>query len=160
MSAFSAPRTASDRSPRRRTTTALLGLVLLATAAGACLPADAQTFLERTNALRSSQGVPALADHDALTQHAEEWARHLAETGVLAHSQLSKAGDGLAWTALAENVGVSSPTEDTLRTIQDQLAASSEHRANMVNGQFTHMGVGVAEGADGRVWVVEVFAAL
>jgi uncharacterized protein YkwD len=160
MSALSGLRAAPIHPPRRRTKTALLGLVLLAAAAGACLPADAQTFLERTNALRSSAGVDPLADHDLLNQKAEEWARHLAETGVLEHSKLAQSFAGLQWYALGENVGMSSPTSDTLRTIHDQLASSSQHRANLLSKQFDHMGVGVAEGADGRVWVVEIFADL
>lgn len=53
-----------------------------------------------------------------------------------------------------------SPTADTLKTIHDRLAASPEHRANMLDPRFTHLGVGVARSPDGRVWVVQVFAAV
>jgi len=151
---------ASHRSRRPRAAAAVAGVVLLASASAGCLPADANTFLQRTNALRTSHGVAPLADQDVLTKKAEEWARHLADTGTLAHSELSASLDGLPWFALGENVGVSTPTDDTLRTLQDQLASSAQHRANLLNGQFDHMGVGVAESADGRVWVVEVLADL
>jgi len=144
--------------PRR--SLALLSVVLLAVAAAGCMPADARTFLERTNALRSSQGVAPLAEHDALTQKAEAWAQHMAETGVLAHSKLTKSLEGVPWLALGENVAMSSPTADTLSALQDILAGSSQHRANLLSEQFTHLGVGVATGRDGRVWVAEVFARL
>lgn len=135
-------------------------LAVLATILAGCMPDDARTFLDRTNSLRASQGLPALHEHDQLTDKAEAWAQHMARTGRLAHSDLAAGLEGLPWTALGENVGVSTPTADTLRTIHEKLASSPTHRANMLNARFTHMGVGVATSADGRVWVAEVFADL
>ncbi|MGV3758809.1 MAG: CAP domain-containing protein [Actinomycetota bacterium] len=148
------------RSTRARLGTGVAVLAVLATIVAGCMPEDARTFLDRTNSLRSSHGLPALQEHDQLTEKAEAWAQHMARTGQLAHSNLSSGLDGLAWRALGENVGVSTPTADTLRTIHDKFVASSTHRANLLRSGFTHMGVGVATGADGRVWVAEVFATL
>jgi uncharacterized protein YkwD len=145
---------------RPRSAGALLAIVLVAVAAAGCMPAEERTFLDRTNALRSSHGLPTLGEHDVLTTKAEGWAQHLAATGTLAHSSLSSGLDGLAWRALAENVGVSTPTADTLLTLHERLASSPQHRANLLDARMTHMGVGVATSPDGRVWVVEVFAAL
>lgn len=129
-------------------------------AVAACMPAEERTFLDRTNALRAAHGLAALQEHGTLTDKAEQWANHLAATGVLAHSQLSAGLESLPWRSLAENVAVSAPTGDTLQTLHDALASSAVHRANMLTAKFTHMGVGLATGADGRVWVVEVFAQL
>ena len=135
-------------------------LAVLATVVAGCMPQDARTFLDRTNGLRSSHGLPALHEHGQLTDKAEAWAQHMARTGRLAHSDLSAGLEGLAWRALGENVGMSTPTADTLRTIHEKLAASPTHRANLLNARFTHMGVGVATSPDGRVWVAQVFADL
>lgn len=150
----------THRLPIRLRTASVLGAVLLAVAAAACMPADARTFLDRANALRASSGVPALQEHDVLTDKAEAWAQHLAATGRLEHSSLGSGLGGLQWRALGENLAVSTPTADTLASLHDLLVSSSEHRANILNRGFTHLGVGVASGADGRVWVVQVFAAL
>ena len=90
---------------RRRGAGALVAVLLTAVALGGCMPDDARTFLDRTNALRRSLGVPALKEHDTLTNKAESWARHMASTGRLEHSTLSAGLSGLQWTALAENVG-------------------------------------------------------
>lgn len=137
-----------------------MAVLLLAIAAAGCMPSDARTFLDRTNTLRSSQGVRQLHEHDTLTQKAEAWARHMASTGKLAHSTLSSGLSGLRWTALGENVAYSSKTSNTLLTIFNMLKSSAGHRANMVNSRFTHMGVGVATDTSGRVWVAQVFADL
>jgi uncharacterized protein YkwD len=34
---------------------------------------------------------------------------------------------------------------------------SDKHRANILNGEFTHAGVGIARAADGRVFFTQVF---
>ncbi len=145
---------------RRRSAGALLAIVLLTVTAAGCMPGDARTFLDRTNSLRSSVGVRPLNEHDTLTRKAEAWAQHMAKTGNLSHSNLSDGLSGLSWRALGENVGYSSPTTDTLKTIHNLFVKSAPHRANLVNSRFTHMGVGVAKDARGRVWVAEVFAQL
>jgi uncharacterized protein YkwD len=150
----------ASRPGQRRSVGAVLAIVLLALAAAGCMPADAKTFLDRTNALRASHGVAGLKEHDTLTRKAEAWAQHMAATGRLEHSNLSADLGSLQWRALAENVGYSTPTGDTLKTIHDAFVGSSGHRANLLRSTYTHMGVGVAQDGRGRVWVAEVFAAL
>ena len=145
---------------RRRGAGALVALLLAAVVLAGCMPDDARTFLDRTNSLRRSQGVTALKENDTLTNKAEAWARHMASTGRLEHSTLTSGLSGLRWTALGENVAYSPPTSNTLLTIHNMFASSSGHRANLLSRTFTHMGVGVAKDAAGRIWVVEVFARL
>jgi len=150
----------ASRPATRRSAGAVLAIVLLALAAAGCMPTDSRSFLDRTNALRSANGVRTLAENDNLTRKAEEWAQHMAATGRLEHSTLSANLGGLQWRALGENVGYSSPTGDTLKTIHDMFVSSSGHRANLLKSGFTHMGVGVAQDGRGRIWVAEVFATL
>ena len=145
---------------KKRSVGALLAIVLLAIAAAGCMPADAKTFLDRTNSLRSSHGVRALKENDTLTKKAEAWAQHMASTGRLEHSTLSSGLSSLNWKSLGENVGYSSPTSNTLLTIHNLFVNSAPHRANLLNSKFTHMGVGVAKDSRGRIWVAEVFAQL
>jgi uncharacterized protein YkwD len=138
----------------------LLAVLALVLAAAGCMPAQERTFFDRTNALRASASVPLLAEQDILTAKAEAWAQHMATTGRLEHSNLTDGLGGLSWTKLGENVGMSGPTSNTLLTIHNAFVASTTHRSNLVNSQYTHMGVGVATDSAGRVWVAEVFARL
>jgi uncharacterized protein YkwD len=155
-----ANRTEPLKSARSRRMAALLAVALLSVLASACMPAQERTFLDRTNSLRQSQGIRPLAEHSALTKKAEDWAQYMARTGRLEHSSLSANLNGLAWRSLGENVAYSSPTSNTLLTLHNQFVNSPGHRANLLNSRFTHMGVGVATDAKGRVWVAEVFAQL
>lgn len=143
---------------RRRSAGALLAIALLAVAAASCMPAEERTFLDRTNSLRAAHGVTALKEHGDLTQKAEAWAQHMARTGRLEHSTLSSGLSGVPWTSLGENVGMSSPTSDTLLTIHNMFVSSAGHRKNLLNSGYNHMGVGVARDSAGRIWVAEVFA--
>jgi uncharacterized protein YkwD len=145
---------------RRHRALALLAVVLLAVTATACLPAEEQSFLDRTNSLRSSQGIRPLQEHSVLTQKAESWAQHMASTHSLAHSTLSSGLSRVAWRSLGENVGWTSGGKDPCLQIHNGFASSAGHRANILNPKFTHMGVGVAVASDGSVWVAEVFAQL
>jgi uncharacterized protein YkwD len=149
---------ATNTKPRRRSAGALLAIALLAVAAASCMPGEERTFLDRTNSLRASRGIPALQEHDDLTNKAEAWAQHMARTGRLEHSTLSSGLSGVPWTALGENVGMSSPTSDTLLTIHNMFVNSGPHQKNLLNSGYTHMGVGVARDSAGRIWVAEVFA--
>jgi uncharacterized protein YkwD len=145
---------------RARVAATLLAVVILATGVAGCMPAQERTFLSRTNDLRSSAGVASLQENDVLTRKAEDWAHHMAQIGQLEHSRLSDGLGGLSWSALGENIAMSSPTNNTLLSLFNMLASSSGHRANMVNSGFTHMGVGLAKDGAGNLWVVEVFARL
>ena len=159
MSAPTVPVSALAARPRRRAL-ALLAVVVLALTATACLPKEEQSFLDRTNAMRRTAGVRLLAEHGTLSTKAEAWAQQMARTGKLSHSTLTAGLSGLRYRALGENVGMASGGKDPWLQIHNAFAASSGHRANLLRSNYTHMGVGVAVGADGRVWVAEVFAQL
>jgi uncharacterized protein YkwD len=137
-----------------------VAVIVLIFAGAGCMPAPERTFLDRTNAGRAYVGVRPLQENDTLTNKAEDWAQHMAAAGVLTHSNLSSGLGGLSWTKLGENIGTSTPTADTLLSIHIAFVQSAPHRANIVDPEFTHMGVGVATDRAGRVWVAEVFARL
>jgi hypothetical protein len=119
--------------------------------AGAADPGAEIDFATRVNALRASVGVGPLGLHPVLTAKAEAWAAHMAATGCLCHSNLSD-GVTVGWRKLGENIG----RGPSVASIHDALVHSSLHYANMVDGSFHWIGVGVAYGGGG-MYVAEVF---
>ncbi|MDQ3385337.1 MAG: CAP domain-containing protein [Actinomycetota bacterium] len=140
-----------------RSVKALLGLALAALVLSGCWGSNASTFLQKTNYLRASKGVPALAPHGTLDGKAQSWADTIASKGTLVHSNLSDGMSSVNWYALGENLASGAETGDWASRLHDALVASPTHHANLVDRRFTHMGVGVAS-AGGKVYVVEVFA--
>jgi uncharacterized protein YkwD len=127
----------------------LLVLVLLL---AACTP-EQQHTIDLVNASRSTAGLPTLLPRGDAIDKAQAWAEHMAANGAIGHSDLP-AGMINDWKALGENVGVG-PSIDA---VQEAFLASPAHRANILDPRYNSLGTGVAVGADGRTYVVQVFA--
>jgi uncharacterized protein YkwD len=61
------------------------------------------------------------------------------------------------WRALAENIAYNQGYDDPESFAVERWMKSDKHRANILNGEFTHAGLGVARGADGRIYFTQVF---
>lgn len=140
---------------RSRSVAALLVVVLVAllVPAGAARAAgDPAADLTRwIGDERAAAGVGGLRVAGDLVDVATRHAHRMASEGRLHHNPaLSSEVQG--WQRVTENVG----TGPEARAVHDAFMASSSHRANIVDGQVTEVGVGVAS-SDGTLWVVQVF---
>ena len=117
-----------------------------------CMEPGAAQSIKLTNDERLNRDVALLEGNSTLTAKAQAWAEALVAHGSLTHSNLAD-GTGPGWSALAENLAVA-PSVDAAH---QQLMNSAPHRANMLNGRYSQVGVGVATGDDGRVYVVQEF---
>jgi Cysteine-rich secretory protein family len=108
-------------------------------------------FVSDTNSARSAHGTKALATSSDLTSIAQHWAQQMADSGELSHNPKLTSQVG-HWQKLGENVGYGPDVE----TIQDAFMHSAGHRANILDPDFTQVGIGVVV-KDGVVWVSEVF---
>lgn len=59
----------------------------------------------------------------------------------------------IAWRTIGENVGAADSVEEVHRL----MMASRRHRQNILQPAFDAIGLAVARGDDGRVYVTEVF---
>ena len=115
--------------------------------------AAAADFASRTNSLRSSLGLAALVRNAQLDTYAANWARELAASGSLRHSTSPDRAVANGWNIAGENVGFGS----SVGSVQDALVASAGHYANLAGPSYSALGIAVVVGADGRLWVCEVF---
>src|SRR6056297_3300909 len=136
--------------PRRRRALALVAVPVLALALVGCLNPDAQRAYDLLNADRAGRGMATLALDETLNAKAQAWAETLAARGQLAHSSLSD-GAPVGWSRLGENVGVGASAD----SVHGALLRSAGHRARMLDAGYTHVGVGAARSADGRVWIAQ-----
>lgn len=122
--------------------------------------------LALTNQERQQAGRPALAWHAAASQVAYDHCLYQQGQGSISHSgpggnspgdRLSDAS--ISWSTAGENVAVGQPTP---AAVVQAWVNSSGHYANMINGSFTHIGIGCQEGAGGIYggpWWTQVFFA-
>jgi hypothetical protein len=109
---------------------------------------------------RQTESLPALRRASDLDRIARTHAERMMQAGKLAHD----AGDGepdervdhagLAAREIGENVAHAGSVSLAHRA----LWSSPSHRSNMLERRFDHVGIGVASGPDGSVWVTELFA--
>lgn len=115
-------------------------------------PSSAEAeFLSLLNEERAKVGLPALALDGGLQAAAAAQAANIASAGSLFHQDLVPLLG--PWRTVGENVGFG----PSVGSINTALVNSPGHYANMVNPDFTHVGIGVVVTSDGRVWVSQVF---
>ena len=128
---------------------AVLTGTLTAAPAGATTAEDSLTA--RLNGARSDQGLPSLAPRSDLVAVARAQATRMADSGTLYHNP-NLTTDVANWRWVGENVGYG----PDVQTVHVAFMNSDAHRANILDTDFTEVGVGVVERGD-RVWVAEVF---
>jgi len=128
---------------------AVLTGTLTAAPAGATTAEDSLTA--RLNGARSDQGLPSLATRSDLVAVARAQATRMADSGTLYHNP-NLTTDVANWRWVGENVGYG----PDVQTVHVAFMNSDAHRANILDTDFTEVGVGVVERGD-RVWVAEVF---
>jgi hypothetical protein len=119
--------------------------------ADAADPGAEAAFVNGINGVRAGAHIGPLSVHPVLTAKAQAWAQHMAATGCLCHSNLPD-GVTVGWRKLGENIG----RGPSVGSVHDALVHSAVHYANMVDGSFQWVGVGVAYGG-GQLYVAEVF---
>ena len=61
------------------------------------------------------------------------------------------------WKALGENIAYNQGYSDPTAFAVERWMVSEKHRENILNGEFTHAGIGIAHASDGRVFFTQVF---
>ena len=117
-----------------------------------CLSPQEQSALNMLNDERARAGVGRLAVDDQAAKKAQQWAVKLAAEQRLSHSNVS-AGISGNWQSLGENIAAANSVDELHRV----LMGSSGHRARLLDSRFTHVGIGIARGADGKLYTAQVF---
>ncbi len=77
-------------------------------------------------------------------------------SGTFAHNPNLASQVPGGWSKLAENLVANAPS---VSSAHSALAGSATHYANMIDPDFTHIGVGVAVDGEGELWATEIFVA-
>jgi uncharacterized protein YkwD len=106
------------------------------------------------NDARDKRGARKLGMRKFLVRAARRHSRWMADTGQLVHStDLASYAGNRDWNILGENIGYG-PSMDVLH---DAFMDSPPHRKNELNRRYKKIGVGMAVGDDGRIWVTVLF---
>jgi uncharacterized protein YkwD len=95
--------------------------------------------------------------------HSEEMAQkryfsHEGWDGSLPSSRVSRAG--IQWRSTGENIAKTSDILQAESHFMNEPKFQRNHRANILNPSYTHVGVGIVKAPDGSLYITQEFAEL
>ena len=120
---------------------------------------DPSTQQETKGRARPLQWDGRLAEVARL--HSEEMARegffgHEGMDGSQPFNRVSRAG--IQWRLTGENIAKCRDVEEAEAIFMDEPKFQQNHRGNILNPAYTHIGVGIASGPDGTLYITQEFA--
>lgn len=101
------------------------------------------------NKARVAAGRAPLSLRSNITYVAHRWSANMAAKRRLYHNPyLARQLAGISWSYLGENVGYGS----TVAGVFNAFMKSAPHKANILNGRYKRIGIGVVAGG-GKYWV-------
>ena len=136
---------------------AVLSLAVFAApgAANADPAYDAGVSADMLNNTRAAHGLHRLWPDAELQRIANRQANAMADSGGVWHTPNLGYQLSWGWWAWSENVGYG----PSVGWVHDAFMNSWTHSSNTLNPSYNYVGVGVAYGWDGRVYVSQVFGA-
>jgi uncharacterized protein YkwD len=122
-----------------------------------------QAVVDLTNQARAQNGLPPLQVNGALVEMAQLQSNNMAQLNEMAHVlpgvaeptiQSRAAAAGYNYTWLGENIAFNYPDA---ASVVNAWMNSPEHRANILNPNFTDIGVGFAWNSLGQAYATEDF---
>lgn len=113
-------------------------------------------ILDETNRRRARHGLSALQPSSCAAEFAGEHAASMARSGGFAHADVDELRDRCGGVGAAENLATGAGALDAAAVVRAWMD-SSGHRANILDPDLTHLGVGIAKNADGRWYVAQDF---
>jgi uncharacterized protein YkwD len=133
-----------------------------------CLTADEALLLRVVNAERKEHGLEPLEFNRLLTEVARRHSGDMATRGYFSHiapeprprTPLDRFAAALGHrpdesTVIGENIGRA--REPVMGMIHEAMMESPEHRANILDAEYSQLGVGIRQFSDGRIWVTELY---
>ncbi|HEY8307696.1 MAG TPA: CAP domain-containing protein [Lapillicoccus sp.] len=107
------------------------------------------------NAQRSSAGLRPLSAQSCPDSFAQPWSPKMAAAGGISHQSLGPILSRCGARAAAENVGMTSDQDPAAMVAL--FMGSPPHRANILSGSYTGIGIGAYRDARGVWWVTQDF---
>jgi len=102
---------------------------------------------------------------DKLAEVARQHSEDMAQNGFFSHQgsdgsnpalRTSKAG--IQWRCTGENIAKVSDVAQAERLFMDEPKFQENHRSNILKPEYTRVGVGIARGRDGSLYITQEFA--
>lgn len=143
----------------------MIGLVLLVVTLVSCqsanepIPELETRMVELVNVEREARGLAPLAFSSALADVGREYSAKMADARRV-HHDLDRPVEERIMAVLPDicTFGENLSKHTTIDYSLGDLMVSPGHRANILSERFTFIGIGIARGADGFLYITQEFA--
>jgi len=122
---------------------------------------DAENSAEtggRAQPLRWSEKLAAVARAHSRDMIEQRYFDHVDREGRTLSARIDAAG--IPWRALEENIAVNETVSGAEAAFMDEPRFQKNHRANILNANFADVGIGIAQGPIGSLYITQDFAAI
>ncbi len=123
--------------------------------------------VDRKNFAETGGRAQPLRWNEELATVARAHSRHMLEQRFIAHVDLKGrtpsariTAAGIPWHATAENIALNPTIQDAEVAFMAEARFQQNHRGTILNGIFTDVGIGIAQGPDGNLYITQDFVAL
>ena len=131
---------------------------------GAAVATIEQRAFDLVNIERANHGLPALVMDSAIRGVARRHSQEMAAYNYFNHTNLAGMSPadrlnnaGIPWRVAGENIAYNSGHADPAAAAVVSWMNSPGHRANILNADYTHTGMGVARQENGLHFFTQVF---
>ncbi|MGA2982564.1 MAG: TonB family protein [Terriglobia bacterium] len=122
---------------------------------------DPQTAAEtgsRAQPLSWNEGLAAVARAHSRDMLEQGYFDHVDPAGRSPSARINEAG--IAWRAFGENIAIYPSVRGAEAAFMNEPRFQHNHRSNILNANFTDVGIGIVQGANGSLYITQDFAAI
>ncbi len=120
-------------------------------------PANAAETNGRAFPLRWNDRLAAVARAHSLDMLNQGYFGHEDRQGRSVAGRVEAAG--MDWQAVGENIALFTSVDAAEAAFMNEPRFSKNHRANILNTNYTDVGIGIVQAADGRLYITQDFYA-
>jgi uncharacterized protein YkwD len=121
-------------------------------------PANAAETGGRARPLKWNEKLAAVALAHSRDMLRRRYFGHVDSEGGTPTDRINAAG--IRWRALAENIAVNRTVADAENDLMDEPRFQKNHRGNILNPEYTDVGIGIVQAANGDLYITQDFAAI
>ena len=112
----------------------------------------------RAQPLRWNEKLAAVARAHSLDMIEQRYFDHVDREGRTLAARINAAG--IPWRALGENIAINGTLPGAEAAFMNEPRFQNNHRGNILNANYTDVGIGIVQGPNGSLYITQDFAAI
>jgi uncharacterized protein YkwD len=121
-------------------------------------PENSAETAGRAPRLRGNDKLAAVARAHSRDMIEQRFFDHIDREGRTLSARINAAG--IPWRALGENIAINGTVPGAETAFMNEPRFQKNHRANILNADYTDVGIGIVQGPNGSLYITQDFAAI